>query len=123
MEDCLFCNIGKGNTESLCLYEDDKIKVILDAFPEKPGHTLIIPKKHFKDLDDIDMETLSYILLKAKEIKKILERALNPESIVLAQNNGKAEAIKHFHLHILPKYDNEPKLSREEIYEKIKEVL
>lgn len=122
MEDCLFCNIGKGKVESLCLYEDDKIKVILDAYPNKPGHTLIIPKEHFKDLDDINMETLSYILNKAKDIKKLLEKALNPESIVLVQNNGKAEVIKHFHLHLIPHYAEEPSLSREEIYTKIKEM-
>ncbi len=122
MKNCLFCNIGKDKIESLCLYEDEIVKVILDAFPNKPGHTLIIPKKHFKDLDDIDMETLSYILDKAKEVKKILEKALRPESIVLIQNNGKAEVIKHFHLHLIPHYDNEPTLSREEVFQKIKEI-
>ena len=119
MEECLFCNIGKNKIESLCLYEDEIVKVILDAFPNKPGHTLIIPKKHYKDLDDINMDTLSHILKIAKEIKPLLEKALNPESIVLIQNNGEAEKIKHFHLHLLPYYKKETALSREEIYKLI----
>jgi len=116
MEDCLFCKINKGEVDSLTIYEDDSIRVLLDAFPNSTGHTLIIPKKHFKDLDDIDMETLSYIFKKAKEIKVLLEEKLNPSSIILIQNNGEAEKIKHFHLHLIPKYEDMPKMSREDVY-------
>ena len=91
MKDCLFCNIIKGEQASYTLYEDDDLKVIMDAFPNSPGHTLIIPKEHYKDLDDIDIELLTKILKKAKDIKKLLETKLNPESIILVQNNGEAE--------------------------------
>ena len=83
MKDCLFCNIIKGEQASYTLYEDDDLKVIMDAFPNSPGHTLIIPKEHYKDLDDIDIELLTKILKKAKDIKKLLETKLNPESIIL----------------------------------------
>lgn len=122
MDDCLFCKIISGEVPSLTLFEDGKIKVLLDAFPNKPGHTLIIPKKHFKDLDDIDMEYLMHILKTAKKIKPVLEEKLNSESIVLIQNNGEAEKIKHFHLHLIPEYKINPKLSKEEIYEILKEA-
>lgn len=44
MEECLFCKIIKGKVDSLKLYEDDDILVMLDAYPDSPGHTLIIPK-------------------------------------------------------------------------------
>ncbi len=119
MKDCLFCNIIKGEQASYTLYEDDDLKVIMDAFPNSPGHTLIIPKEHYKDLDDIDIELLTKILKKAKDIKKLLEIKLNPESIILVQNNGEAEKIKHFHLHLIPTYTIVPDKTVEEMYKLI----
>ena len=121
MKDCLFCNIIKGEQASYTLYEDDDLKVIMDAFPNSPGHTLIIPKEHYKDLDDIDIELLTKILKKAKDIKKLLEIKLNPESIILVQNNGEAEKIKHFHLHLIPTYTIVPDKTVEEMFNLIKE--
>ena len=121
MKDCLFCNIIKGEQSSYTLYEDDDLKVIMDAFPNSPGHTLIIPKEHYKDLDDIDIELLTKILKKAKDIKKLLEIKLNPESIILVQNNGEAEKIKHFHLHLIPTYTIVPDKTVEEMFKLITE--
>ena len=51
---CLFCKIINNEISSYTLYEDDLIRIIMDAFPNSPGHTLIIPKKHYTDLSDID---------------------------------------------------------------------
>ena len=119
MEDCLFCKINNGEIDSLTIYEDEKVKVMMDAFPDKPGHTLIIPKEHYKDLDDIPTDLFSYIINIAKIIKPLLEDTLHPESIVLIQNNGEAEKIKHFHLHLIPQYINIPSLTKEEVYNKI----
>ena len=93
----------------------------MDAFPNSPGHTLIIPKKHYTDLSDIDEEVLNHIMKKSKEYKNILEDKLKPESIVLIQNNGKAQEIKHFHLHLIPYYNEKPNNTVEEMYNKIKE--
>ena len=123
MEDCLFCDIVNGSVSSYTLYEDDTLKVILDAFPNSTGHSLIIPKKHYKDLDDIPVDVLSHIMEVSKEIKKLLEDKLKPESVVLIQNNGEVQEIKHFHLHLKPYYsDNRPILKAEEVYHKIMEI-
>lgn len=118
---CLFCNIINNSVDSLTLYEDDIVKVILDAFPNKPGHTLIIPKRHFIDLDDIPLDVLTHIFKIAKDIKPRLEKCLNPKSIILVQNNGYAEKIKHFHLHLIPDYDNNPDLTKEDIFKLVSE--
>ena len=53
-------------------YEDDIVKVILDAYPDANGHTLIIPKKHITDIDEMDNETLGHINDVAKKIRKLL---------------------------------------------------
>ena len=85
------------------------------------GHTLIIPKKHYKDLDDIDLETLSHILMIAKKIKKELEEKLNCDGIILTQNNGNIQEVKHYHLHLIPSYkETQNIVDIEEIYKKIK---
>ena len=116
MEECLFCKIIKGKVDSLKLYEDDDILVMLYAYTDSPGHTLIIPKKHYLDLSDIPIEWLDKILLKAKDIKLLLENKLNPTSIVLIQNNGERQKIKHYHLHLIPYYNEKQYLNKEDIF-------
>ncbi len=118
--DCIFCKINKGDIPSYTIYEDDIVRVFLDINPKHNGHTLIIPKKHYKDIEDIDMETLSHIMEIAKKIYKLLNDKLNPDGIVLTQNNGIAQDVKHYHLHLVPIYKNEIVLSVEEIYNKLK---
>ena len=71
--DCIFCKIVEGKIPSLNIYEDDVILAFLDINPDSNGHTLIIPKKHYKDINDIDEKTLCHIYSKAKDIMKLLE--------------------------------------------------
>ena len=102
MENCIFCKIAKGEIPSKVIYEDEIVKAYLDINPTSTGHTLIIPKKHFTDLDDIDIETISHIMEVAKKIKKLLEERLGARGIKLVQNNGCLQEVKHYHLHIIP---------------------
>ena len=112
----IFCKIVNSEIPSKTLYEDEIVKVILDVSPRHTGHTLIIPKKHYLDLHDIDLDVLTHIMKTAKSISLLLEEKLNPHSIVLVQNNGQEEEVKHYHLHLIPMYNNEPKLTLEETY-------
>lgn len=120
MKDCLFCGISENVIDAYTLYEDELVKVILDAYPDSPGHTLIIPKKHFTDLSDIDNEYLTHIVIVSKKIKGLLESKLNPNSIIVIQNNGEAQQIKHYHMHLIPKYNKDINLTKEEIYDILK---
>lgn len=118
--DCLFCKIIKGDIPSYKVYEDNLVLAFLDINPTSNGHTLIIPKKHFKDLDDIDLETLNHIFDIAKKLKIRLGDKLKCDGFTLCQNNGCVQEVKHFHLHLIPKYKNETKISVEEIYNVLK---
>lgn len=102
--DCIFCKIIKGETPCLKIYEDDIVLAFLDINPDSDGHTLIIPKKHFTDLDDIDLDTLTHINKTSKKIKKMLEEKLNCIGVSLLQNNGSVQEVKHYHLHLKPYY-------------------
>ena len=104
--ECLFCKILNGDVPSYKIYEDNYTFAFLDINPDCDGHTLIVPKKHFTDLDDIDLETLRHINESSKNVKKLLEKKLNCDGISLLQNNGCVEEIKHYHLHLKPYYIN-----------------
>lgn len=104
MDNCIFCKIINNEIPSRCLYEDDIVKVILDANPDSNGHTLILPKKHITDFEEMDNETLIHINKIAKEIKYLLYKTLNPDGLCLHVNYGLAQVIKHYHLHLIPVY-------------------
>ena len=117
MADCIFCKIIKGEIPCKKLYEDEHVLAFLDIHPDKPGHTLIIPKKHILDLTEMDKETIGYITEAAKKLFPILKEKLNFDGLKCVQNNGIIQEVKHYHLHLLPIYKNEPTLSLDEIYE------
>ena len=102
--DCIFCKIANGEINSSKYYEDDIVMAFLDITPDCDGHTLIIPKKHYKDLTDIDMDTLTHIMEVAKKLKLELENKLGCGGLSLLQNNGFCQEVKHFHLHLKPFY-------------------
>ena len=118
--DCIFCKIIKGEIPSYKIYEDEVVFAFLDINPDSVGHTLIIPKEHFKDLTSIDMKTLTHILDVAKSLKLRLEEKLNCDGLTLIQNNGDIQEVKHFHLHLKPYYKNKKDKSIEEVYELLK---
>lgn len=116
---CIFCKIVNGEIPSYKLYEDDKVMAFLDISPYNPGHTLIVPKEHTLDISSIDNETLIHIMDKARDIGKLLTERLGCEGFTLLQNNGFVQEVKHFHLHVIPKYKKNVEMDIKEVYEKI----
>ena len=113
----IFCKIINGEIPSYKLYEDDLVLAFLDVNPDNNGHTLIVPKKHYLDLYDIDSITLTHIMEIAKKIGKLLEEKLNIDGLTLIQNNGFIQEVKHYHLHLKPQYKRKQKLLPiEEVY-------
>lgn len=101
------------------LYEDDDVLVMLDAFPDVTGHTLVIPKKHYEDIYELPDEVFNKITKVGKVYASRLIEKLNRDSVSFLVNCGEAQVIKHFHMHILPK--NSKKLTNEEVYKIMKE--
>jgi histidine triad (HIT) family protein len=118
---CIFCEIANKKIPSKVIYEDDVVISYLDINPDSNGHTLIIPKKHYTDLVDIDDATLSHIMSVARNLKKLLEDKLNIDGLTLIQNNGDVQEVKHYHLHLKPYYNGKQDiLPIDDIYNKIK---
>ena len=119
----IFCKIIAGEIPAKKIFEDNIVVVIMDVNPVSDGHCLVIPKIHYQDLYDINAKTLEHILNVAHDISKILMEKLACDGITLIQNNGSVQEVKHFHLHIIPKYDGKDKidLQVDDVFHKIVE--
>lgn len=130
MENCIFCKIVKGEAPSNTIYEDDIAKVIMSIDPATNGHLLVIPKKHIVTIMDMDMDTLSHMYSVIKEkLYPLLKEKLACKGLTIAQNNDLGQEVKHFHIHLIPRYENDnadfnydkTKVSPiDEIFEKLK---
>ena len=117
MMNCIFCKIIDGEIPSYTLYEDDYVKCFLDVNPVSNGHTLIVPKKHFVDINDIDDEYLLKVYDASRKIIALLKDKTDADGFKLTQNNGSLQDVKHYHLHVIPNYKEKDKKSVEEVYE------
>lgn len=108
-DNCIFCKIANGEIPSRTVYEDDDFRAILDLGPATKGHTLILPKTHAADLYELPEETAAKVLPVAKKVAEILKDKLGCPGLNLVQNNGvlAGQTISHFHLHLIPRYEND----------------
>ena len=106
---CIFCKIANGEIPSTTLYEDEDFRVILDLGPATRGHALLLPKNHFANLFELDDETAQKAILVAKKIAGKMKDALGADGFNLVQNNGEAagQTVFHFHMHLIPRYEND----------------
>ena len=111
-DDCIFCKIANGVIPAAAFYEDDDFKVILDAGPASKGHALILPKQHYQDLCELDEAVGTRVLGLAAKLGKAMKSGLGCAGFNLVQNNGEAagQTVKHFHMHIIPRYEGGPEM-------------
>lgn len=119
--DCIFCKIIKKEMDSLILYEDELIIIILDAYPDCDGHTLIIPKKHYETYKDLPIDLIEHINKYAQIYGDILMKKLHKKALTLLVNYGDAQVVKHFHLHLLPDCKSPSVMNRDEVFKKLME--
>ena len=105
--DCLFCKIINGDIPSKTIYEDELVKVFLDINPSTNGDMLVVPKKHYENIMDIDDKLIPHIHKVTKELFVLLKDKLAIDGLTLVQNNGHGQDIKHYHLHVTPRYTND----------------
>jgi len=108
-DDCIFCKIANGEIPSNTIYEDEKFRVILDLGPATKGHALILPKDHYNDLTELPDETASDVMKLAKKLTIQMKEKLNADGLNVVQNNGAAagQTVMHYHLHLIPRYEND----------------
>ncbi len=109
-EDCIFCSIVAGKILSSRVFEDEKILAFLDINPIARGHTLVIPKVHYRNLLDLPEEEVSTVYKAVKKVALAVKKAVSAEGILILQANEKAafQAVFHSHTHIIPKWVDDP---------------
>ncbi len=132
MKDCIFCKIVNNEIKSHTIYEDELVKVFLDANPETNGHMLIIPKKHYQNILDLDEKIIPHAVKIIKEkLYPLIKEKLHCDGMTIAQNNEYGQEVKHFHIHVVPRYENDQDyhsynkdilISTEDIYSKLTNV-
>lgn len=130
MKDCIFCKIVNNEIPTNTIYEDDLVKVFLDVNPATNGHMLIIPKKHYENILDVDQEIYNYSIKLIKEkLYSLVKEKLNCCGVTISQNNEYGQEVKHLHIHLIPRYENDLNeykynsdilIPIEEVYSKLK---
>jgi histidine triad (HIT) family protein len=105
-EPCAFCEIVRGEAWASRVYEDDEVIAFLSNRPVNPSHTLVVPKKHYRDVYEIPEQEVAHLYTIVKKVALAVRSAVNPEGIRIVQNNGEAagQVIFHLHVHIIPMY-------------------
>ncbi|MFX1276820.1 MAG: HIT family protein [Promethearchaeota archaeon] len=107
--DCIFCDIVDRKIPAKIIYENDKVLAFLDIFPIFEGHTILIPKNHYHNIEDIKESDLMELIKVVKILAVHIHKKLNIEGYNILQNNFKAagQEINHFHIHIIPRIEND----------------
>ncbi|MGG7096974.1 HIT family protein [Clostridium sardiniense] len=104
---CLGCKLSHKQLPVYVVYEDDYVICILDHSPFNKGHTLILTKHHFFDLNEFDVETSNAIMNASILISKAIKLAYNPDGITICQNGGIFNDLTHYHMHVIPRYKDQ----------------
>ena len=133
-DNCIFCKIVKGESHSLKIYEDENTLSFMDIAGDVDGHILVIPKKHYTNILDIDNEALCHVMNTVKKISNHLVDKCGYNGINLLNANDKSagQSVFHYHIHIIPRKNNDgvrawPKLGKakhkiEEMHQKLKMI-
>lgn len=109
MDNCIFCKINNKEAPAKIVFENDDILAFVPKEQVSKGHTLIVPKNHFENIFDIDKTTLEKLIAVSKDLSEQLAKENNATGINLLHASGKdaQQSVFHFHLHIVPRYEND----------------
>jgi len=106
---CVFCQIVKGEIPSEKIYEDDRIFAFLDISPVNKGHTLVIPKEHYKDLSSTPDYILQELAIATARLAQAVKKGVKADAFNLGLNNGRiaGQIVPHVHFHIIPRFKDD----------------
>jgi histidine triad (HIT) family protein len=109
-EDCIFCKIVAGELPSQRVDEDERTVAFMDINPATRGHALVVPRRHWTDLLEIDPGDLEATMVAAQRLAQHMHDRLSPDGINLLNSCGSAawQTVFHFHIHVIPRYTGDP---------------
>lgn len=104
---CIFCKIINNEIPSYKVYEDEYVLAILDISQVCDGHTLILPKKHYDNFLDADLQTINRCMNVIKILSNKYKKILNPKGFNILNNTNEiaGQTVFHLHFHLIPRYD------------------
>lgn len=101
-KDCIFCTFRDERVIGECAYTI----TFIDTYPATPGHTLVVPKRHFASYFEATEEELLAIGKAVQEAKIVLDKEFSPDGYNIGINVGEAagQSVHHLHVHIMPRY-------------------
>jgi len=103
-EDCLFCKIAGGKTETAFVFENDTAVVFKDIHPHAPVHLLVVPKKHIRSVNDLtalDQQIVAELIFIARDMARRHGVAESGYKLLFNVEYGGGQRIFHLHLHLL----------------------
>ena len=102
---CLFCEVPESEiiiSHELCFARRDK-------FPVSPGHTLVIPRRHYESVFEATAEEFTAMWEVIGQVKELIENEFQPDGYNVGVNVGKAggQSVFHVHMHIIPRYEGD----------------
>ena len=110
MKHCIFCAIAAREAEASLIYEDALCLAFMDLFPMRPGHVLVVNKRHAQYVHQLTAAERAHLVETANRIGRALRHSpLQPAALHFNINDGKAahQTVPHVHLHVLPRYDGD----------------
>lgn len=104
---CVFCDIANKKIETSVVYENNNVMAFLDYEPINEGHILLIPKKHYLDVDELPAELLKELMETSQKLVTAVKKVYQPEGYSIMQNGGAFNDVGHYHLHIFPRYSGD----------------
>jgi histidine triad (HIT) family protein len=106
---CAFCEIVAGRAEREVVLEDADVVAFLNLYPATTGHMLVAPRTHRRDIWEIEQHEAESAMAAAWRLARAVRDALGAEGLNLRQNSGvlSGQDVFHFHLHVLPRYEND----------------
>jgi len=108
-EECLFCKIARDEIPSQKVYEDSDFIAFLDINPRNPGHTLVMPKRHYETILEMPDHEVAEIFKVVKKMAIAVKKGMNADGISIGQSNERAagQVIPHVHFHVIPRFASE----------------
>jgi len=108
--DCMFCKIVAGEIPAQIIDEGERTVAFMDIAPATRGHALVVPRRHARDLLEIEPADLEAVAVAAQRVAARMPGRLGAEGVNLLNSCGRAawQTVFHFHVHVIPRYEGDP---------------
>jgi histidine triad (HIT) family protein len=108
-DQCIFCEILRGNSPASFTYEDDTVVAFMDVQPITHGHMLVVPREHAVLMSDVNETVAMRTFRVARKLSSAVRSTLGASGVNLFVADGETafQDVPHFHVHVIPRYAND----------------